>query len=134
MNDIDIKISEKVAEEAGKQMNQLKKEIESNKDVKLSILQDAIQDIREQRKFLKSVCTLLIILLFIIVLGSFMLGMYNQKLLKDCTIQNAEKIFEFVSKSKTVSVRTDGNKILSVSRSKNVKNNKKDKWFFQECN
>ena len=29
MNDIDIKISEKVAEEAGKQMNQLKKQIES---------------------------------------------------------------------------------------------------------
>ena len=29
--------------------------------------------------------------------------------------------------SKTVSVRTDGNKILSVSRNKNVKNNKKDK-------
>lgn len=121
MNDIDIKISEKVAEEAGKQMNKLKKEIESNKDIKVSILQDVIQDIREQRKFLKSICTLLIILLFAIVSGSFMLGMYNQKLLKDCTIQNAEKI------SKTVSVRTDGNKILSVSRSKNVKNNKKDK-------
>ena len=97
MKNLDIEISEKVAEEAGKQMNQLKKEIESNKDVKLSILQDAIQDIREQRKFLKSICALLIILLFIIVSGSFMLGMYNQKLLKDCTIQNAEKIFEFVS-------------------------------------
>ena len=97
MKNLDIEISEKVAEEAGKQMNQLKKEIESNKDVKLSILQDAIQDIREQRKFLKSICLLLIILLFIIVLGSFMLGMYNQKLLKDCTIQNTEKIFEFVS-------------------------------------
>ena len=26
-----------------------------------------------------------------------MLGIYNQKLLKDCTIQNTEKIFEFVS-------------------------------------
>lgn len=97
MKNLDIEISEKVAEEAGKQMNQLKKEIESNKDVKLSILQDAIQDIREQRKFLKSICALLIILLFVIVSGSFMLGMYNQKLLKDCTIQNAEKIFEFVS-------------------------------------
>ena len=97
MKNFDIEISEKVAEEAGKQMNQLKKEIESNKDVKLSILQDAIQDIREQRKFLKSICALLIILLFIIISGSFMLGMYNQKLLKDCTIQNAEKIFEFVS-------------------------------------
>ena len=66
MKNFDIEISEKVAEEAGKQMNQLKKEIESNKDIKLSILQDAIQDIREQRKFLKSICTLLIILLFII--------------------------------------------------------------------
>lgn len=97
MKNLDIEISEKVAEEASKQMNQLKKEIESNKDIKLSILQDAIQDIREQRKFLKSICTLLIILLFIIVSGSFMLGIYNQKLLKDCTIQNAEKIFEFVS-------------------------------------
>ena len=97
MKNFDIEISEKVAEEAGKQMNQLKKEIESNKDIKLSILQDAIQDIREQRKFLKSICALLIILLFIIISGSFMLGMYNQKLLKDCTIQNAEKIFEFVS-------------------------------------
>ena len=97
MKNFDIEISEKIAEEAGKQMNQLKKEIESNKDVKLSILQDAIRDIREQRKFLKSICALLIILLFVIVSGSFMLGMYNQKLLKDCTIQNAEKIFEFVS-------------------------------------
>lgn len=29
--------------------------------------------------------------------------------------------------SNTVSIRTDGNKILSVSRSRNVKNNKKDK-------
>ena len=97
MKNFDIEISEKVAEEAGKQMNQLKKEIESNKDIKLSILQDAIQDIREQRKFLKFICSLLIILLFIAISGSFMLGMFNQKLLKDCTIQNAEKIFEFVS-------------------------------------
>lgn len=97
MKNLDIEISEKVAEEASKQMNQLKKEIESNKDVKVSILQDTIQDIREQRKFLKSICALLIILLFIIISGSFMLEMFNQKLLKDCTIQNTEKIFEFVS-------------------------------------
>ena len=97
MKNFDIEISEKVAEEAGKQMNQLKKQIESNKDVKLSILQDAIQDIREQRKFLKSICTLLIILLFIAISGSFMLGMFNQKLLKDCTIQNTKKIFDFIS-------------------------------------
>ena len=112
MNDLDIEISEKVAQEASKQINQLKKEIEANKDVKLSILQDAIQDIREQRKFLKSICTLLIILLFIIVLGSFMLGMYNQKLLKDCTIQNTEKIFDSVSNTNfnfNAKMNTDNN-------------------------
>ena len=116
MKNLDIEISEKVAEEAGKQMNQLKKEIESNKDVKLSILQDAIQDIREQRKFLKSICALLIILLFIIISGSFMLGMYNQKLLKDCTIQNAEKIFEFVS-------NTDFNFNAEMNTNNNSENN-----------
>lgn len=116
MKNLDIEISEKVAEEASKQMNQLKKEIESNKDVKLSILQDAIQDIREQRKFLKSICALLIILLFIIISGSFMLGMYNQKLLKDCTIQNAEKIFEFVS-------NTDFNSSVEMNTNNDSENN-----------
>ena len=116
MKNFDIEISEKVAEEAGKQMNQLKKEIESNKDIKLSILQDAIQDIREQRKFLKSICTLLIILLFIIVSGSFMLGIYNQKLLKDCTIQNAEKIFDFIS-------TTDFNSSVEMATDNNSENN-----------
>ena len=116
MKNLDIEISEKVAEEASKQMNQLKKQIESNKDVKLSILQDVIQDIREQRKFLKSICALLIILLFIIISGSFMLGMYNQKLLKDCTIQNAEKIFEFVS-------NTDFNFNAEMNTDNDSKNN-----------
>lgn len=97
MKNLDIEISEKVAEEAGKRMNQLKKEIEGNKNAHISLLEDILSDVKEQRKFLKSISVSLFILLFIVIAGSFMLGMFNQKLLKDCTIQNTEKIFEFVS-------------------------------------
>ena len=97
MNDIDIKISEKVAEEAGKQMQQLKREIESNKTAHISLLEDILSDVKEQRKFLKFISISLFILLLVVIIGSFGLSLVNQKLLKDCTIQNTEKIFEFVS-------------------------------------
>ena len=97
MNDIDIKISEKVAEEAGKQMQQLKREIESNKTAHISLLEDILSDVREQRKFLKFISISLFILLLVVIIGSFGLSLVNQKFLKDCTVQNTEKIFEFVS-------------------------------------
>jgi hypothetical protein len=45
MNNIDIEISEKVAEEAGKQMNQLKKEIDSDKNAHISLLEDILADV-----------------------------------------------------------------------------------------
>ena len=56
----------------------------------------------------------------------------KMKVTRNITPKDKSKIKRTISKS--VSVRTDGNKILSVSRSKNVKNNKKNKWFFQERN
>ena len=97
MNNIDIEISEKVAEEAGKQMQQLKREIESNKTAHISLLEDILSDVREQRKFLKFISISLFILLLVVIIGSFGLSLVNQKFLKDCTVQNTEKIFEFVS-------------------------------------
>lgn len=116
MKNLDIEISEKVAEEAGKQMNQLKKEIEGNKNAHISLLEDILSDVKEQRKFLKSISVSLFILLFIVVAGSFMLGMFNQKLLKDCTIQNTEKIFEFIS-------NTDFNSSVEMTTDNNSENN-----------
>ena len=116
MNDLDIKISEKVAEEAGKQMNKLKKEIESNKDIKLSILQDVIQDIREQRKFLKFISISLFILLLVVIIGSFGLSLVNQKFLKDCTVQNTEKMLDFIS-------NTDFNSNIEMITDNNSENN-----------
>ena len=96
-DNIDIEISKKIAEEAGKQMEQLKREIESDKNAHISLLEDILSDVKEQRKFLKSVLISIITLLFIVIAGSFGLSLYNQKLLKDCSVENTEKIFEFIS-------------------------------------
>lgn len=112
MSNLDIKISEKVAEEASKQMNQLKKEIEINKNAHISLLEDILADTKEQRKFLKSICISLFVILFIVIMYSFGLSVYNQKLLKDCTIENTEKFFNFISHTdfnSSVEMKTDNN-------------------------
>lgn len=112
MKNLDIEISEKVAEEASKQMNQLKKEIEQDKVAHISLLEDILLDVKEQRKFLKSVSISLFVLLFIVIAGSFGLSLYNQKLLKDCSVENTEKIFDFISCTdfnSSVEMTTDNN-------------------------
>lgn len=111
-NNLDIEISEKVAEEASKQMNQLKKEIECNKNAHISLLEDILSDVKEQRKFLKSISISLFILLFIVITGSFGLSLYNQKILKDCNVENTEKIFDFIS-------NTDFNSSVEMSADNN---------------
>ena len=115
-NSIDIEISEKIAEEAGKQMALLKKEIESDKNAHISLLEDILSDVKEQRKFLKSISISLFVLLFIVIAGSFGLSLYNQKLLKDCSVQNTEKIFDFISNTEfnsSVEMTTDNNSTAS---------------------
>lgn len=116
MDDIDIEISEKVAEEAGKQINLLRKEIEQDKNAHISLLEDILSDIKEQRKFLKSIAISLFILLFMVIVGSFGLSLYNQKLLKECSIENAEKIFDFIS-------TTDFNSNVEMITDNNSENN-----------
>ena len=113
---IDIEISEKVAEEAGRQMNVLRKEIESDKNAHISLLEDILSDVKEQRKFLKSISVSLFVLLFIVIAGSFGLSLYNQKLLKDCSVENTEKIFDFISNTEfnsSVEMTTDNNSTAS---------------------
>ena len=96
MKSIDIEISKKVADEASKQMSVLKKEIEQDKNAHISLLEDILQDVKEQQKFLKSILVSMIIVVIIVIAGSFGLSLYNQKLLKDSSVQNTEKIFEFM--------------------------------------
>lgn len=116
MNNIDIEISEKVAEEAGKQMQQLKREIESNKTAHISLLEDILSDVKEQRKFLKFISISLFILLLIVIIGSFGLSLVNQKFLKDCTVQNTEKMLDFIS-------TTDFNSNVEMITDNNSENN-----------
>lgn len=116
MNNIDIEISEKVAEEAGKQMQQLKREIESNKTAHISLLEDILSDVKEQRKFLKFISISLFILLLVVIIGSFGLSLVNQKFLKDCTVQNTEKMLDFIS-------TTDFNSNVEMIADNNSENN-----------
>ena len=109
-NSLDIEISEKIAEEASRQMQQSKKEIEQDKNAHISLLEDILSDVKEQRKFLKSISISLFILLFIVIAGSFGLSLYNQKLLKECSVENTEKIFDFISNTEfesSVQMQTD---------------------------
>ena len=115
-NSIDIEISEKIAQEAGRQMNALRKEIESDKNAHISLLEDILSDVKEQRKFLKSISISLFVLLFIVIIGSFGLSLYNQKLLKECSVENTEKIFDFISNTEfnsSVEMTTDNNSTTS---------------------
>ena len=110
--DLDFEISEKVAAEAGRQMTQLKKDIESDKNAHISLLEDILSDNKEQRKFLKSICVALLAIVFVVIIGSFGAGVYNQKLLKNMSTENTEKIFEFISNTdfnSSVEMNTDNN-------------------------
>ena len=116
MDNIDIKNKKKVAEEAGKQMQQLKREIESNKTAHISLLEDILSDVKEQRKFLKFISISLFILLLVVIIGSFGLSLVNQKFLKDCTVQNTEKMLDFIS-------TTDFNSNVEMITDNNSENN-----------
>ena len=106
MKEIDIQISEKVAEEASKQINSIKKELENDKTAHIQLLSDTIKDCHNERKFIKNIAVILCGLVFISVIGSFILGMYNQRLLKEMSKNNTEKMLEFLS---DYSFNTDAN-------------------------
>ena len=116
MGDVGIEVSEKGAEGAGKQMQQLKREIESNKTAHISLLEDILSDVKEQRKFLKFISISLFILLLVVIIGSFGLSLVNQKFLKDCTVQNTEKMLDFIS-------TTDFNSNVEMITDNNSENN-----------
>ena len=83
MNNLDIEISEKVAEEASKQMSILRKEIESNKDVHISLLKDTLNDVRNERSFVKKLSVFLCCFVIFLIIGIIGIGIYSQRTLRN---------------------------------------------------
>lgn len=112
MKDLDIQISEKVAEEASRKINSLNTKIKESKDIYISVLSDVLTDMKEQRKFLKRIVSFLCVVVILLVLGMFGLGIYNQHILHRVSLDNAEKVFEFINNSdfnSNVNMNTDNN-------------------------
>ena len=97
--EVDLKLSEEVATQAGKEINELKKEINTSKDVQLSLLQDVLVDVRDQRKFFKKLCVILCIFIFMMLMGIVTISISNQKILSDVSYRNVEKILYFLEKA-----------------------------------
>lgn len=120
MKNIDIQISEKVAEEATKQISSIKKELENNKNAHIELLSDTIKDCHNERKFIKNIAIILCGLIFISVISSFILGMYNQRLLKEMSNNNTEKMLEFLSNynfntNANIDVNNDSNNLGNIN-------------------
>lgn len=97
MKDVDVPLSEEVAKRASKEINELKRNLDSNKDAHISLLQDVLGDMRDQRKFLKTISIFLCVLSLVLVCGICVLGVWNQIILKRIAENNVETFVEFVS-------------------------------------
>lgn len=97
--EVDLKLSEEVANQAGKEINELKKEVNICKDVQLSLLQDVLGDVRDQRSFLKKLCIILCAFVFMMLVGIVTISISNQKILSDVSYRNVEKILDFLEKA-----------------------------------
>lgn len=97
--EVDLKLSEEVATQAGKEINELKKEIVNSKDVQLSLLEDVLGDVRDQRSFFKKLCIILCVFIFMMLMGIVTISISNQKILSNVSYRNVEKILNFLEKA-----------------------------------
>lgn len=95
--EIDVSLSQEVANQASKEINELKQTVEANKDAHISLLQDVLADMRDQRKFLKTISMFLCVLALVLVVGMCILGVWNQIILKRIAENNVSTFVEFVS-------------------------------------
>ena len=96
MKNLDIKLSKEVAEEASKEIINLKKKITQNKDVYIALLQDSLDDNRKQNTFHKKVTYILSGIIVFLIAVVCAMGIYNQKVIKDLADRNAERFIEFL--------------------------------------
>lgn len=82
-----------------KTKEQLKEEIEKSKEIELSILQDVLGDVRDQRGFFKKLCVILCVFVFILIIGIIGVSFHNQNMLKETSNRNTELFLDFLQKA-----------------------------------
>lgn len=83
-----------------------------DKEVYTSLLEDMLDDFREQRRFLKTVLASMIAVVFLVLTGAFALSIYNQTLLKNSAAETTQRIFDFITGAEfntSIEMNTDNN-------------------------
>lgn len=75
----DIKLSKKVADEAGKKIAELRAKVAKDKDVHISILKDCLNDLRLQNRFIKKVVWVLCSIILFLIISLVSLSIYSQE-------------------------------------------------------
>lgn len=96
MKNIDMQLSEKVAEKASEQITELKHSLDNDKDAHISLLSDVVSDIKGQMKFMRHISICLFLIVFILIIGIIALGIYNQRTLKNLAKKNLDKFVDFI--------------------------------------
>lgn len=79
--------------------DELKLEVEKNKDIQLTLLQDVLGDVRDQRGFFKKLCIILCTFVFILIIGFVTLSVHNQNTLRKMSKDNTELFLDFLQKA-----------------------------------
>ena len=107
---MDLKISKQVAKESAKEITELKKQISSDKEIRISLLKDTLNDLREQNKFIIKIIFILSGIILLLIMSIVGLSIYhNDKLMDFAT--NSEFISEVYIDTDNESVNNGSIKI-----------------------
>lgn len=79
--------------------DEIKKELGKSKDIQLSLLQDVLGDVRDQRGFFKKLCIILCSFVFLLIFGFVGLSIHNQHILKDISRDTTKLMLEFLERA-----------------------------------
>lgn len=99
MKNLDMEISQEVAKKASEKINNVKRELEDNKDSYNSFLKDVLHDSRENTRFLKKVIVSLLIVILVLILGMVGLNIYNQNTIKKMSKENMNEFMKFINET-----------------------------------
>ena len=112
----DIKLSKKVADEAGKKIAELKAKVTRDKDVHISILKDCLNDLRLQNRFIKKVVWVLCSIILFLIISLVSLSIYSQeRLIRFLSNYEFESVIE---NNLTNDGSYDDNNSISVDKGK----------------